>query len=286
MIVADTKPARHPAKGSLVWRVLSVVLTVVFSVDVLHHHPVASFGFVLLWTALWLISGGAVVAIRRARVREVESRYAAMMEERTRLAREIHDTLLQGFGGVTLMVAAAAREVRDPVQAAALEHVADLAEERLREAREVVWDLRHSSNESDLMTAMRSEADGAVKETGVDLEFVTDGPPRPIDAQATKVILRVTREAITNAVRHANATRLRVRLSFHPHVVRLSVRDDGIGFNVGRAFRAYGHHWGLRGMWERAAQIGAALRVNSKPGAGTEVVLAVLPQSRKLKRTA
>src|SRR6476660_8834555 len=124
MIVADTKPARHPAKWSLVCRVLTVVLTVVFSVDVLHHHPVASFGFVLLWTALWLISGGAVVAIRRARVREVESRYAAMMEERTRLAREIHDTLLQGFGGVTLMIAAAARDLDDPVKAAALEHVA------------------------------------------------------------------------------------------------------------------------------------------------------------------
>jgi signal transduction histidine kinase len=253
---------------------------------ILPHHSVPSFGLVLLWTALWLISGGAVVALRRARVREVELRYTAMMEERARLAREIHDTLLQGFSGVTLMIAAAARDVRDPVQAAALEHVADVAETRLREAREAVWNLRDSSNDGDLMTAMRSEADGAVKETGVDLEFVTDGPPRPLDAQATKVILRVTREAITNAVRHANATRLRVRLSFRPRVVQLSVRDDGIGFTVDRDFRTYGHHWGLRGMWERAVQIGGALKVRSEPGGGTEVLLAIRPRSRALKRSA
>jgi len=249
------------------------------------HHFAPVLGVVLLGVTVSLIGGGAVAAIRRARVREVESRYTAMMEERTRLAREIHDTLLQGFAGVTLMVAAVAREVSDPLQAAALEHAADVAERRLREARKFVWDLRDASNEWDLMAAIRAEADGAVKETRGDLEFVTEGPPRPVDAEATKVILRVTREAITNAVRHANATRLHVRLSFQPDLVRLSVRDDGIGFTVRRDFRSYGDHWGLRGMWEHAAQIGAALRVNSTPGAGTEVVLAVLPQSRKLKRT-
>lgn len=87
-------------------------------------------------------------------------------------------------------------------------------------------------------------------------------------------------------MRHASATRLRVRLSFRPDVVRLSVRDDRVGFTVDRDFRAYGHHWGLRGMWERAAQIGAALRVNSKPGVGAEVVLAVRPLSRRLRKTA
>ena len=258
----------------------------VFGAAVFHHHVVPSFSFVLPWMALSLISGGAVVALRRARVREVESRYTAMMDERTRLAREIHDTLLQGFAGITLMVTAVARDLRDPVQAAALEHVADVAEERLREARQAVWDLRDASNDGDLMKAMRSEAADAVKETGVELEFVTDGPPRPLDAQSTQVILRVTREAITNAVRHANATRLRVRLSFRPHVVQLSVRDDGIGFTVDRDFRTYGHHWGLRGMRERAVQIGAALRVRSEPGGGTEVVLAIRPRSRALKLSA
>jgi signal transduction histidine kinase len=270
------------------WRVMLLIgaVSVVFSVAVLHDYHVPSLSCAVLSMALWLSSGGAVVTIRHARVREVESRYSAMMEERTRVAREIHDTLLQGFAGVTLMVVAAAREVQDPAQAAKLQHVVDLAEKALREARHAVWDLRDSSEESDLMTAMRAEADDAVKEAGLGLDFVVDGPPRPIDPQASEVILRVTREAITNAVRHANATLLRVRLSFRPDVVRLSVRDDGIGFTVDRDFRAYGHHWGLRGMWERAAQIGAALRVNSKPGAGTEVVLAVLPQSRKLKRTA
>ena len=136
------------------------------------------------------------------------------------------------------------------------------------------------------MTAMRGEADDAVKDAGLALDFVVDGPPRPIDPQSSEVMLRVIREAITNAVRHANATRLRVHLSFRPDVVRLSVRDDGIGFTVHRDFRAYGRHWGLRGMRERAAQIGAVLRVNSKRGDGTEVVLAVRSLSGKLKKSA
>jgi signal transduction histidine kinase len=262
------------------------VVSVAFSVALLHDDDVTSLSCAALSMTLWLSSGGAVVAIRRARLREVDSRYSAMMEERTRMAREIHDTLLQGFAGVTLMVDAAAREVRDPAQAAALRHAVDLAEKALREARHAVWDLRDPSEESDLMTAVRYEADEAVKEGGLGLDFVVDGTPRPIDPEANEVILRVTREAITNAVRHANATQLRVRLSFQPEAVRLSVRDDGTGFTVDRDFRAYGHHWGLRGMWERAAQIGAALHVNSKPGAGTEVVLAVRPLSGKLKKTA
>jgi signal transduction histidine kinase len=262
------------------------MLSVLFSVAVLRHHPVQSLGFVLLWTALSLISGGALVAIRRARVREVESRYAAIMDERNRLAREFHDTLLQGFAGVTLMVAAAARDVRDPAQAAVLEHAADLAERRLREARQAVWDLRDSLDEGDLVTAMQAEADEAVKDAGLGLEFVTVGLPRPIDAEASNVMLHVAREAITNAVRHANATQLRIRLSFHRHVVQVSVRDNGTGFTVDPDVPMYGHHWGLRGMRERAAEIGAALSVHSKPGNGTEVLLAVRPRSLKLKSIA
>src|SRR5215204_5545782 len=112
------------------------IVSVVVSVTLVRGHQVPSLSIALVFAALGLIGGGAFVAIRRERVHEVELRYAAMMEERTRLAREIHDTLLQGFAGVTLMVAAAAREVRDPVQAAGLEHVADVAERRLQEARE------------------------------------------------------------------------------------------------------------------------------------------------------
>lgn len=262
------------------------VVSVVFNVALLHDYHVPSLSCAVLSMALWLSSGGAVVATRRARVREVESRYSAMMEERTRVAREIHDTLLQGFAGVTLMVDAAAREIRDPAQAAKLQHVVDVAETTLREARHAVWDLRDSSDESDLMTAMRAEADDAVRKAGLGLDFVIDGPPRPIDPQGSEVLLRVTREAITNAVRHANATQLRVRLSFRPDVVRLSVRDDGRGFTVDRDFRAYGHHWGLRGMWERAAQIGATLRVHSKLGVGTGVLLTIPRRSDRLRISA
>ena len=284
-----SRPARRPPPSVAPhWWLTTVVgvVSVVVSAAAVRGHHVTALIIALVFAASSLISGGACVAIRRQRVREVELRHAAMMEERTRLAREIHDTLLQGFAGVTLMVAAAANDTRDPVQAAVLQRVADLAEKRLREARRAVWDLRDSSTDYDFMTAMRAEADDAARGAGLGLEFITDGPPRPIDAQASKVMLRVTREAITNAGRHANATRLRVRVSFRPGTVQLSVRDDGKGFGGDRDVRANGHHWGLRGMRERASQIGAGLRVRSEPGVGTEVVLAVGPRSRNLKNTA
>jgi signal transduction histidine kinase len=259
---------------------------VVVSAAAVRGQHVTALSIALVFAASGLISGGAFVVICHQRAREVELRHAAMMEERTRLAREIHDTLLQGFSGVTLMVAAAANDTRDPAQAEVLHHVADVAEKRLQEARRAVWDLRDSSTDGDFMTAIRAEADDAVKGAGLGLEFITDGRPRPIDAQESKVMLRVTREAITNAVRHANATRLRVRVWFRSHTVQLSVRDDGIGLGGDRDVRANGHHWGLRGMRERAAQIGAGLRVRSEPGAGTEVVLAVGPRSRNIRNTA
>jgi len=87
---------------------------------------------------------------------------------------------------------------------------------------------------------------------------------------------RVAQEAIANVIKHAGARRVRVRLTYRARGARLTVRDDGRGFAVDPDFRAYGGHWGLLGMWERASQVGARLVVRSMPGAGTRIAL-VLP---------
>ena len=213
-------------------------------------------------------------ALRHARVRAVEARYGAMMEERTRIAREIHDTVLQGFNGVALMLMAAAGTVTSPPAAVtALQHVLDLAEKALGDARRAVWDLRTPAVGDDFATSLRTGAEDAVRGTGLALDFQTRGSVRRLDAVSEAVALRVAHEAITNAVKHAGAHRVRVRLSFGTRRVRLSVRDDGQGFAVDPDFRAYGGHWGLLGMRERATQVGGRLSVRSTIGVGTTITL-------------
>jgi signal transduction histidine kinase len=111
--------------------------------------------------------------------------------------------------------------------------------------------------------------------TGLTLEYVTEGPPRPVDPDVEAAAVRVVQEAVTNALKHAAACTVRVRLSFEARRVRLSVTDDGRGFAVDPNFQAYGGHWGLLGMRERATQVRGKLRVRSTPGQGTEVALLV-----------
>jgi signal transduction histidine kinase len=213
-------------------------------------------------------------ALRRARVRGLEARYAAMMEERTRMAREIHDTVLQGFNGVALLLLAAAGKVESPPEAVAgLQHVLDLAEATLGDARRAIWDLRAPTPASDFTATVRMAAEESVRGTGLSLEFVMRGRARTLDPRSEAVALRIVQEAIANVRKHAEAQRVRVRLSYGRRSVRVSVRDDGRGFTVDPDFHAYGGHWGLLGMWERASQVNGRVEVRSGPGAGTEVVL-------------
>jgi PAS domain S-box-containing protein len=216
-------------------------------------------------------------ALRRARERTLEARFAAILTERTRLAREIHDTLLQGFTGVGLRLLAVANRVTgQPETAAALREVITLAQKTLEDARRAVWDLRSPAlTAGDFPAALRTAAEGCVRGTTLELEYEVSGPPRPVDPDIEAVVVRVTQEAITNVVKHATARTVRVRLSFESRRVRLSVSDDGRGFAVASDFQAYGGHWGLLGMRERASQIHGRLSLRSSPGHGTELVLLV-----------
>jgi PAS domain S-box-containing protein len=216
-------------------------------------------------------------ALRRARERVLQARFAAVLDERTRLARDIHDTLLQGFTGIALKLVAAINRVTEPVESVvALRDLVGLAQQTLTDARRAVWDLRSPALAgSDFPAAVRNAAEDCVRGTELELEYNVGGPPRPVDPEVEAVVVRVTQEAITNVVKHADARTLRVRLSFETRRVRLSVIDDGRGFAVEPDFHAYGGHWGLLGMRERASQIHGKLSLRSTPGHGTEVVLLV-----------
>jgi len=218
--------------------------------------------------------------VRRARERALAARFTAALEERTRLAREIHDTLLQGFTGVALQLTAVARRITEAETAGAIRDVIALAQRTLDEARQAVWDLRALPVDTgSLSGALRQVAENAVRGTALTLEFEVSGEERPFAAQVEAAAARVLQESIANIIKHAGARSVRVRLSYRPRSVRLSVADDGKGFEVDPEFRAYGGHWGLLGMKERAAELQGTLTIRSTPGRGTTVALHIPERS-------
>jgi PAS domain S-box-containing protein len=214
-------------------------------------------------------------ALRRARERTLEARFAAVLAERTRLAREIHDTLLQGFTGVALQLVAATGRVTEPKETVAeLREVIGLAQKTLSDARHAVWDLRAPSpGRGDFPGALRLAAAECIRGTGLQLEYACSGLARPLDPEIEAVAIRVLQESIANVVKHASARTVRIDLSFETRRVRLSIADDGRGFTVDPEFQTYGGHWGLLGMRERTSQVRGRLSVDSAPGEGTEIVL-------------
>jgi PAS domain S-box-containing protein len=216
-------------------------------------------------------------ALRRARERALEARFAAVLSERTRLAREIHDTLLQGFTGVALQLVAATNRVSEPPETVAeLRVVIALAQKTLADARHAVWDLRAPSpTRGDFPAAVRLAAADCIRGTGLKLEYHSSGVTRPLDPEIEAVAIRVLQESIANVVKHAGASTVRVRLSFQARRVRLSIGDDGRGFTVDPEFQTYGGHWGLLGMRERTSQVRGTLSIHSAPAEGTEIVLQV-----------
>jgi signal transduction histidine kinase len=223
-------------------------------------------------------------ARRRARERVLEARFAAVLEERTRLAREIHDTLLQGFTGVSLQLLAAAGRLSGPPEfQASLRHVLALAQKTLADARQAVWDMRPPALEGDEFTsALRAALDRTLAGTPLGFDYTVRGVPFPLDEGIETVVFRVAQEAVANVVKHAVARTVRVTLTYDPRSVRLAVTDDGRGFLVDPDLRSYAGHWGLLGMRERASQQGARLAVRSAPGEGAKVVLRVPLRAAKV----
>ena len=220
----------------------------------------------------------------RARAQALKARVAGVLEERTRLAREIHDTLLQDVTGIALQLRAALPHVQASPDDAltTLERVAVLAENTSREARQVVWDMRPIAlNEGEFVQAVEITARRILAGAPVALHFTASGRPRRLQDDAQRVVLRVVQEALANVVRHAAANAVRLNLSFGPRQLRVAVADNGCGFTVRHDFRSYAGHWGLVGMQERAEQIGASLRVQSTADRGTTLTLQLpLPAPR------
>jgi signal transduction histidine kinase len=214
-------------------------------------------------------------ALRRARERALTARFTAVLEERTRLAREIHDTLIQGFTGLSLKLLAVSARVSGPA-ADGLRDVLALAQQTLADARRAIWDIRPAAiTETDLPSGIAAAARGILAGTSVVLDWALEGAPCALAPDVEAIVLRVAQEAVANVVKHAGARHVRISLTYEPRGVRLSVKDDGRGFPVDPDFRTYAGHWGLLGMRERALQVRGRFGVRSAVGEGTEVGLFV-----------
>ena len=230
-----------------------------------------------LWFyGLLLVAGAALVGLAvRQRLRRAESQFSAVLGERSRIAREIHDTLAQGYVGISVQLEVLAellRQNRTAEAARQLDTARGHVREGLKDARESIWALRsQEAGETTLPVRMRRLVEAA---GGGDVEarFGIHGAYRALAAETEREILRVGQEAIQNVKSHARARHLFVQLEYRPEEIALEVRDDGRGFPVEEMEGAAGHY-GLTGMRERAELMGGALEVRSEPGAGTTVRL-------------
>jgi signal transduction histidine kinase len=234
--------------------------------------------------------------IYRWRVLAVEAEWGAVLRERGRIAREIHDTLAQGFVGISVQLElvarllsgsrqAAAKPGREPGADYALEPVFEqldqaraLVRASLADARTSIWDLRSEAGAApglpadrpdDLPARLSRSCTRIAGGSPAKVYLQVKGTYRPLERRMEEELLRIGQEAVSNAVRHAAATRIEVQLIYQAARVSLRVEDDGRGFDPSR--NGAEGHYGLQGMQERAGEINATLELRSAPGEGTLV---------------
>jgi signal transduction histidine kinase len=227
------------------------------------------------------IARQATLALHQSRLSEqsrLEERRKAILEERNRLARDIHDNLAQGFAAILMQLQAARRETGTLPAAVAtsLQTAVDLARTHLTEARRSVGTLRPTVGPGeDIATALKRLADLGQRTAGLPIEVILEELPRFGDG-VEREIIGIAQEALTNAVRHARARRITIRASTVRSIgFRLSVADDGRGIARERPTAGFG----MTSMQERAERIGASLTIVTAPRSGTEVVLAWEPSA-------
>ena len=222
-----------------------------------------------------MLSVHAALAIEKANLYE-RSRELSIVEERNRLARELHDAVAQKlFATVLAAESAGTLLARDQAAAAAeLERVQALAREAMGELRSLIFELRPASLEQEgLAATLRKQVDMLRRLHGRDIELRIAGAARPAP-EAEGEVLRIAQEALNNALRHANAERIELRLDARDGRLVVTVADDGVGFDPA-APGVRSRRLGLTSMEERARALGGALAVVSRPGEGTTVTLEV-----------
>jgi signal transduction histidine kinase len=209
--------------------------------------------------------------IYQLRIHRLREQFNLILTERSRIARELHDTLIQGLSGITMEMQALAGRLRSPEERATLEDIVRDAGTCLRETRRSVAGLRSAQGpESGLASAIAQAAKHITEAKAVRLKLKLDRRPTELSPEVQYNLLRIASEAVNNSVKHSGAKTIEVVLESKVDTLQLTVKDDGAGFSRENGNVRPGHY-GLIGMKERAAQIGAQLSLASEPGRGTTV---------------
>jgi signal transduction histidine kinase len=228
--------------------------------------------FLLLSVAL--IAAFAVL-LYRLRVRRLRSQFEAVLAERNRMAREIHDTLAQSFVGVSVqleLVSQLLAQSQFPAAHEQIDRTRAYVREGLAEARRSIWDLRAITAQHTLPTRLTQLVEKSNAEP-LTTHLNIGGTYRPLTPAVEDEVLRIAQEGLTNVARHANASHVSIDLRYHSTRLALSISDDGRGFHASDNSLAAKGHFGLQGMRERAAQINAQLTIESSESKGTTITL-------------
>jgi signal transduction histidine kinase/ligand-binding sensor domain-containing protein len=228
-------------------------------------------------TAALLILGAAYIIRMRQLSRQLTIRMEERINERTRIARDLHDTLLQGLLSASLQLSIANSQLPSEAKAKSLvDRVSQLLKQMIEESRNTVRGLRvHQRANQGLEAAIAEIPRDLGLKDDVGIELIVEGERRSLRPAVHGEVYWIARESIANAVRHASAATIEVELEYSRSRFRFTVRDDGRGIDPQILQAGRENHWGLSGMTERAAKIGATLNVSSAPGAGTEVDLSI-----------
>jgi signal transduction histidine kinase/streptogramin lyase len=231
-------------------------------------------------TLLALAGIGLLWLLYRHRLRQITARadlrYAERLAERTRIARELHDTLLQSFQGLMLRFQVVNEMMPSGEAKHELEQTLQRADQAIAEGRDAVRDLRSSTAISnDLADAVNALGDELATGDSASFRFVVEGPVRDLHPIVRDELYGITREALRNAFSHARAQHIEVEITYAERLFRLRIRDDGDGIAPGILEEGRSGHYGLPGMRERAKKINAKLRIWSAMGAGTEIDLSI-----------
>ena len=237
------------------------------------------------------LGAGIVFLLYRLRLAQVKRQFQARMEERLgereRIARTLHDTFLQSLQGLILRLQVLAQRLEPGSEARAqLDRALDLADRVVAEGRDQVMDLRDAGGAPTLAQALAEAADQLKEGSGARVAVRTEGSCVQLAPGVHDEVVHIAREAIANAVRHARAGLIEIDLTCTEGQTVLAVRDDGIGLDPAIQMHGRPGHWGLTGMRERAARIGAALVIRNRPARGTEVMLTLQGAPLAAARTA
>jgi signal transduction histidine kinase/ligand-binding sensor domain-containing protein len=229
------------------------------------------------WRRPWFIALTALAAallLWSAHHARLRTRSAAIRAERTRMAREIHDSLLQGFGGIALQLhAASTRLALRPEQQPLVDRVLALIDRTLTQARSTVWEMRlDDTGMTDLSVDCAAAAERILADSETAVRVVQHGRTRRLSPARRAACLRITEEALTNVRKHAGASEVVVGFDYNWRRLRLSITDNGKGDDLSLQSQRPGH-WGLVGMRERAHQVGGRLFLDSEAGKGTTVAV-------------